>query len=134
MTVLKADATKQEIFDFVANHLLTQGERAMYSGTLGQQCAYRGAEGRTCAVGCLLEDSELEVMSTELTRSVEGVRVVSLATLSTCPQLLRANADFLAELQVVHDFGGYNYNPWPETLRRFAARHGLAIANVKGLE
>jgi hypothetical protein len=44
----------QRIFDIVARHLFTQGERAL---TDGGACAYRGKTGRKCAVGVLIPDS-----------------------------------------------------------------------------
>ncbi len=43
--------TKQEIFDKVATHLLTQNEKALNS--VGG-CVYRTDKGLKCAVGCLI--------------------------------------------------------------------------------
>ena len=50
--------SKQEIFDKVAEHLLTQMKR---SGQLvyGEfECLYRGPNGTACAIGCLIPDEE----------------------------------------------------------------------------
>jgi hypothetical protein len=44
---------KQRIFNKVANHLLTQLDKCMDSGS---NCQYR-ARGKSCAVGCLIPDS-----------------------------------------------------------------------------
>lgn len=46
--------TLQEVFDKVARHLLTQGQRSILRET--GRCAYRGDEGCMCAVGVLIAD------------------------------------------------------------------------------
>ena len=46
--------TRQEIFEIVAKHLFSQGQRALNS--LGS-CSYRG-HGLKCAVGVLIPDDE----------------------------------------------------------------------------
>lgn len=49
--------TDQEIFDFIVNHLRTQGEKASIGEMAG--CKYRiEKNGKTlkCAVGCLIKD------------------------------------------------------------------------------
>lgn len=50
------EATKQEVFDQVAKHLLTQKERS--TCFVDGQCQYRGDGGLMCAAGCLIADSE----------------------------------------------------------------------------
>jgi len=47
-------ATAQEVFDQVAEHMLTQDELSMLNGT----CVYRGDNGLKCAAGCLIGDDE----------------------------------------------------------------------------
>jgi hypothetical protein len=47
-------ATTQEVFDQVAEHMLTQDELSMLNGT----CVYRGDNGLKCAAGCLIGDDE----------------------------------------------------------------------------
>lgn len=53
--------SQQDLFDFIAEHLVTQGEQA--AGSTGEQnwtCRYKiEKDGRTlkCAVGCLIPDS-----------------------------------------------------------------------------
>lgn len=49
------EATKQEIFDQVANHLLTQMQK---SENIGRKCMYRNYSGLKCAAGCLIADDE----------------------------------------------------------------------------
>lgn len=46
--------TKQEIFDQVARHLLTQNERAISSNG---NCQYHSKDGLKCAVGALIPDN-----------------------------------------------------------------------------
>lgn len=48
-------ATGQEVFDQVANHMLTQMRKSQQSGG---SCAYRGLKGLKCAAGCLIADDE----------------------------------------------------------------------------
>ncbi|MDX1964335.1 MAG: hypothetical protein SFX18_14375 [Pirellulales bacterium] len=51
--------TKQETFDIVYRHLLTQGQKSI-SRVVGSEnfgkCAYRGADGAKCAAGVLIPD------------------------------------------------------------------------------
>ena len=47
-------ATAQEVFDQVAEHMLTQYELSMLNDT----CVYRGYSGLKCAAGCLIGDDE----------------------------------------------------------------------------
>jgi hypothetical protein len=46
--------TQQEVFDYVARHLLTQGRRAEANGL----CKYRTEDGLRCAAGCLIAVDE----------------------------------------------------------------------------
>ena len=47
-------ATEQEVFDQVAEHLLTQ----MRVSENDRGCAYRSPDGLKCAAGCLIGDDE----------------------------------------------------------------------------
>lgn len=44
---------RQEVFDKVVNHLLTQNQKSIDESS---QCMYRGINGLMCAVGCLIPD------------------------------------------------------------------------------
>jgi hypothetical protein len=74
--------TKQEVFDRVVTHLLTQKKRsASYYGS----CLYKGPDGLRCAVGCLFPDSYD-------TSKIEGSGCVSrdvVSPLSTSPPTFR---------------------------------------------
>lgn len=48
------EATPQEVFDQVKNHLLAQNKQCI--GTI--TCRYRNEEGLKCAAGCLISDEE----------------------------------------------------------------------------
>ena len=50
-------ATSQEVFEYVANHLLHQGEQCV---TKKGKCAYKNGK-LSCAAGCLIPDEEYNV-------------------------------------------------------------------------
>ena len=52
-------ASAQEVFDQVVNHLLQQGKKSQNETSGGDVlCAYRGFNGLKCAAGCLIADDE----------------------------------------------------------------------------
>ena len=53
MTINVPEASLQDIFDFVAAHLMTQG---VVSEDQNGQCVYRSPDGLKCAIGCLIPD------------------------------------------------------------------------------
>ena len=85
--------TDQEIFDHVASHLFTQGERAMS----GIGCAYRGQNGTKCAVGCLIPDENYHPRMEKL--PVGYREVYSRLPFQVDDQTLA----LLRRLQTVHD-------------------------------
>ena len=52
------DATKQEVFDQVAEHLLNQNKQSLDPDKYNDICVYRAPGGLKCAVGCLIADDE----------------------------------------------------------------------------
>ena len=52
-----SEATEQQVFDQVKNHMLTQMKKSMLESN-GDPCAYRGFDGLQCAAGCLMSDEE----------------------------------------------------------------------------
>lgn len=110
--------TKQEIFDRVVNHLLTQNKRAV-DYTLGYpKCMYRTNEGLKCAVGCLIPDDAYDPR-------MEGYGIRQLYTFGAF-LIIQGFADhilFLEELQSVHD--GYPPTEWKDLLEEVAKRYGL---------
>ncbi len=53
MTINVPEASLQDIFDFVAAHLMTQG---VVSEDASGRCVYRSPDGLKCAIGCLIPD------------------------------------------------------------------------------
>lgn len=88
---------RQEVFDRVCKHLLTQGEKSMKDG----ECAYRGDDGKMCAVGCLIDDEHY-------TPDLEGKMVCRAAVRKALEGSLSIPVDLtshqlLLELQECHD-------------------------------
>jgi hypothetical protein len=100
------DATEQEIFDQVAEHLLKQNEQS-YIGTM---CAYRGDGGLMCAAGCLIGDDEY---SREMDENFMGWP--ELVTEGTAPHL---HSRLVRQLQQIHD--SYNPEQWKAELANVA--------------
>jgi hypothetical protein len=84
---------QQEIFETVARHLFSQGERALDPAG---QCAYRGKKGMKCAVGCLISDADYS-------ESMEGYNVNDLVDGALLPSNLVPHAYMLNRLQRLHD-------------------------------
>ena len=107
--------TPQEIYDRVAQHLITQGQRAAY----GVSCIYHASNGDKCAIGVLISD---EAYLPEM----EGLTAYSLIRRhgKGLPSWFQANIDLLEDLQEVHDHKSSWYDI-RETLRVFAVKHGF---------
>lgn len=109
--------TDQDIFDTVAQHLLTQNRRS----TLGAMCEYRGADGLKCAVGCLIPDElylrEMEGYTATDSR-VKPALVSALGRSRDIPMAL------LVALQKCHDM--YEPHQWREQLKAIAKSHNLS--------
>lgn len=108
-----AEATKQQIFDQVAEHLLTQNERSVQESGY---CNYRGPRGLKCAAGCLIADDEYDPIMDNGTDSSWA----DLATKGTVP---REHTMFIRELQVIHDTA--EVSRWYDHLKMFARQAGL---------
>lgn len=110
--------TKQETFDIVAKHLLTQNEqaRAMVANStmvMIEGCAYRGKNGTKCAAGCLIPD---ELYSPK----IEG----KCSTHSDVKELLKDhNTMLVSSLQNIHDT--YSVESWKKKLQQLAADNYL---------
>lgn len=96
--------TPQDIFDTVARHLFTQGERSarLVLDDDGEpedtECLYRGPNGMSCAIGALLPDAAYR-------ESMEGQGAVQLCRQwsDVLPAWMPANVDLLEDLQIIHD-------------------------------
>lgn len=99
--------TPQEIFNKVATHLFTQGEKAVEMLRTSPErdpepyCRYRmkkGGKTLTCAAGCLIPD---EVYKPDM----ENWRIHMLTGYKGFPDYLKDNLGMLRRLQGLHDTG-----------------------------
>lgn len=96
--------TPQEIFDTVARHLFTQGERSAEpvldddGEEIDTECLYRGPDGRSCAIGALLPDAAYR-------KDMEGRGAAQLCRQwsDVLPAWMPPNVDLLEDLQIIHD-------------------------------
>jgi len=106
---------RQEVFDKVAAHLLTQREKSKDS----YGCLYRSPDGLKCAIGCLIPDNLYD-------KAIENSPVDELPE-----NILRfigvedsiEDINFLTDLQIIHD-DSLSEN-WREKLINFAEDKGL---------
>ena len=59
MTTVPSDL-KQDIFDKIATHLLTQNAKAVEVVGNVEKCRYRTTDGKQCAVGCLMSKEDYD--------------------------------------------------------------------------
>ncbi|QGH72714.1 MAG: hypothetical protein [Podoviridae sp. ctQNx1] len=111
------DATKQEVFEFIVTHLLTQFEKS----SVGIYCRYRNDSGLSCAAGCLMNNKEYQA-------TFEGRAWVNLVNSSLVP---KEHTVLIQSMQLIHD----NYLPhtWRSKLEEFAERNGLSADFMEDL-
>jgi hypothetical protein len=109
----------QEVFDKVANHLLTQNQRcAIINYSSGLTCKYR-LNGMSCAAGCLIPDDCYHI-------DMEG---------DTWEGLIDAgfvearHSDLIIALQNLHDRD--DVEDWNTGLIEIANNFGLSTASIK---
>ncbi len=95
--------TSLEVFEFVKNHLLTQGKRSLLSNK--NQCAYRSDKDDTkCAAGCLIADDEYQ----------KGWETTSWCILVDQGLVPNVHSKLIDKLQVIHDV--HEPSSWSEKL------------------
>jgi hypothetical protein len=92
--------TAQEIFDVVAEHLLTMPHRAVNEDEL---CAYRGKDNIPCAVGRLITDEEYHLPNGETLDDLDDNSVLLVAEQLLLPSRLVPHVKLLTSLQSAHD-------------------------------
>lgn len=113
------DATAQEVFDQVANHLLTQNAKSMEKDSYNSlRCKYRSGD-RKCAAGCLIGDDEYRIY-------MEYRRWSDLAGNGVVPD---SHTGLISALQRVHD--NYEVKSWPSALKHVAYQFRLTMENVR---
>ena len=115
------EATKQEIFDFVANHLLTQNEKSTIGNSI-KVCQYRTEKDNKvlkCAAGCLIPDEDYnKEFEGKIWNTIGIGKFISYVKDTENDSLIR-------QLQIIHD----NYNPygWKEKLILLAEKENLQV-------
>jgi hypothetical protein len=109
-------ATAQEVFDQVAEHLLKQGKRCQDSDN--KFCVYRNDEGLKCAAGCLIGDDEYNF-------SLESNTWFDLTRFKKVP---KTHDHLIRELQKIHD--EYDVFQWREELATIAQLFQLDCAVI----
>jgi len=109
-----SEATEQQVFDQVKNHMLTQMKKSML-GANGDICAYRGFDGLQCAAGCLMSDEEAS--------KIPGQK--SWYSLSIKKLVPKDHLELISELQDIHDIE--NPDEWAESLERLASYRELTF-------
>lgn len=107
------DSNAQEVFEFVAHHLLTQKEQCMING----KCAYRGENGLKCAVGCIIADEEYD----EIFDKSYGSAIACLVRDEKIK--VDKHLELLQKLQGIHD--GYPVFLWKAKLKNLADNEGI---------
>ena len=106
-------ATAQEVFDYVANHLITQNEKSERIEDSGLACLYRGQNGLKCGAGCLIADIEYKP-------EMESILWEYLVMRGLVP---KEHENLIATLQMVHDDN--NPSDWATCLGRVAREFSL---------
>ena len=97
MKTLDELKTDRDVFEFIKNHLLTQGQRSLMDNEL--TCAYLGAEGKKCAVGALIRE---DIYHSSIEEKPVNHSLVRSAVTKSVPNWI-INTDMLGELQCIHD-------------------------------
>lgn len=119
--------TRQEIFDIVAQHLLTQNEKS-YDSVNGW-CMYRGPNGTKCAVGVLIAD---EVYTEVIENEPSDMLFSAYRSILEDSRIDLDSQEIewlLNDLQFIHDYNECEY--WRDNLEDLADRIGL-VFNMKG--
>ena len=111
------EATKEQVFDQVAKHLLQQQKQSISKD--GSTCSYRGAEGLKCAAGSLIGDEEYD-------KVMEGMSWVGLASEGLVPS---KHVNLIIHLQGLHD--NSNVEDWKNGLTEVAKEFEIK-SNILG--
>jgi hypothetical protein len=113
-------ATVQEVFNQVAEHLLTQNKQSEGEHNNGLTCMYRSPDGLKCAAGCLIGDDEY---SREWERRSWGfVSRVGGVT---------KHIDLISSLQSIHD--SYEPSQWLAHLKELANSKELSTKVLENI-
>lgn len=129
--------TKQQIFDQVVDHLLTQKVQSMGEY---DTCKYRMTldDGKVlkCAVGCLIPDDKyhpnMEGDVHHLMTLINGSNYIGeIAIANPNPEVFTdENESFLQDLQYIHDKDNSTVLEWASDLQDYAEKIGLEYRGV----
>lgn len=115
---------RQEIFDRIATHLLTQKQKSLMPD--GYHCAYRGAGGLRCSVGCLIEDAAYRP---ELEGSAACCTFVKQAIQASLGyELTPEEYKLIDSMQSIHD--NIPHCDWRAELAKYARRSDLTMVST----
>lgn len=97
MKTLDELKTDRDVFEFIKNHLLTQGERSIMEDEA--TCAYLGTDGKKCAVGALIRE---DIYHSSIEEKPVNHSLVRSAVTKSVPNWI-INLELLGELQSIHD-------------------------------
>ena len=105
------EATEQEVFTQMVNHMIKQGKRSLSEG----DCSYRGSSGLKCPGGCLIADDEYR-------QGMEGSNWLGLID---DEYATKAHVDLIMLVQSVHD--GVEPEGWESKLSELANNRHLTM-------
>ena len=103
--------TDEGVFEFVKQHLLTQGQRSESITS----CFYKKSNGLSCAIGCLIEN---EFYNDDLEFKNGDNPIVIDAVTKSIPNWV-INLNMLTDLQIIHD--EYEPEEWEWKLQELEA-------------
>ncbi len=109
-------ATEQEVFDQVAEHLLTQNKKSMDIEMDKLKCKYRSSSGLQCAGGCLIGDDEYKP-AFDLHGQWSALLYYKLVP--------REHGNLIQSLQTIHDT--YEPEEWRRELIIFGSKYDLNV-------
>lgn len=111
--------TTQQVFDYVANHLLSQGEKCEdFDDYMNPVCVYKNEVNQRCAAGCLIGTGEYS-------RTFEGKDWDTLVELKIVPT---DHLRLITALQKVHDTSVARH--WYWELQNIAKEFSLNTTNL----
>lgn len=111
---MKRNDFKQEIFDKVSKHLLSQNAKALGADN---KCKYRNSMGLKCAAGCLIPDNDYDPR-------MECKFVREFDYFTNCGYS-EEEIELISLLQEIHD--EVEVYAWKTQLINLAKEHGLVI-------
>ena len=97
MKTLQELTTDWDVFEYIKNHLLTQGGRSMMEDNT--ICAYLSPDGKKCAVGALIRE---DIYHSSIEEKPVNHSLVRSAVTKSVPNWI-INLEMLGELQSIHD-------------------------------